>query len=91
MFVKLLAEFIGTFFLVFAFLLFPEAIFIAIIIGATVFFAGHIGGGHMNPAVSAALMVNGDINILECIFYISVQLLGGFAALMLIKFIRSRT
>ncbi len=40
----------------------------------------HISGGHLNPAVTVALWLNGKIQGLEAISYIIFQILAGFAS-----------
>jgi MIP family channel proteins len=91
---KLLAEFIGTFALVFI-----GAGAAAVVgdgagldgIGAVAFahgltvmvfaFAyGSISGAHVNPAVTFGVLVTGAISLVEAVAYIVVQLVGGIAA-----------
>ena len=38
---------------------------------------GHVTGGHINPAVTIAVMVTGKISVLRGIFYVIGQVLGG--------------
>lgn len=38
---------------------------------------GHVSGGHLNPAVTFGMILGGRINILQGIFYIASQVLGG--------------
>jgi aquaporin Z len=90
---RLVAEFIGTFFLVVtvcaaispktgAGILAPLAI--GSILMAMVFAGGHISGGHYNPAVSFAVMIRGKLTAGEWLCYTSMQLgagaVGGLAA-----------
>lgn len=92
---KLIAEFIGTFWLVLggcgsAILAssFPEHgigfIGVALAFGLTVltmaFAIGHISGCHLNPAVSVGLWIGGRFNKKELIPYIISQVLGGILA-----------
>lgn len=92
---KLLAEFVGTFFLIAAglgvfvatagspdLLAVAFAHGLAIAIGVTA--VGHVSGGHLNPAVTVALAAFGKIPIVEAIMYIVVQLAGAYAAALLI-------
>ncbi|MFD2822073.1 aquaporin Z [Lacinutrix iliipiscaria] len=91
---KLLAEFIGTFWLVLggcgsAVLAagIPELGIgfagVALAFGLTVltgaYALGHISGGHFNPAVSIGLVVGGRFNAKELPGYIISQVLGGIA------------
>jgi aquaporin Z len=90
---RLLAEFIGTFFLVFtvctatnpkhgAGALAPLAI--GAVLMVMVFAGGHISGGHFNPAVSAAVLTRGKLTVTEWSSYVAVQLaaaaVGGLLA-----------
>ncbi|MED1466835.1 aquaporin [Bacillus salipaludis] len=47
---------------------------------ALIYTFGHISGAHINPAVTLGFLVNGDIQILDAVFYIITQLLGGIIA-----------
>lgn len=90
---RLVAEFIGTFFLVLtvctatnpthgAGALAPLAI--GSVLMVMVFAGGHISGGHYNPAVSTAVLVRGKLAVSEWASYIAAQLaaaaLGGVLA-----------
>ena len=83
---RLLAEFIGTFFLVFTVCaavnpktgagpLAPLAI--GSVLMAMVFAGGHVSGGHYNPAVSLAVMIRGKLAISEWLAYTIAQLGAG--------------
>ncbi|HEX5023915.1 MAG TPA: aquaporin Z [Agriterribacter sp.] len=92
---KSIAEFIGTFWLVFggcgsALLAagFPDVgigfVGVALAFGLTVltiaYSFGHISGAHLNPAVTVGLWVGGRIPSKEVFPYIIAQVLGGIAA-----------
>jgi len=62
---KLLAEFIGTFWLV---------------LGGMAYAIGHISGCHLNPAVSLGLAVGGRFSFSELPGYVIAQVLGGVLA-----------
>lgn len=89
---KLLAEFVGTFFLIAAglgvfanggdLLATAFAHGLAIAIGVTAI--GHISGGHLNPAVSITMAVYRKMGIGEAAAYIVAQLAGGYLAALLI-------
>jgi len=49
--------------------------------------AERITGGHINPAVSIALMTVHKLKPLQCIFYIIGQILGAFLGAFLVYFI----
>jgi aquaporin Z len=85
---RLLAEFIGTFFLVItvcaainpktgAGALAPLAI--GAILMAMVFAGGRISGGHYNPAVSFAVMIRGKLAADEWLSYTATQFAAGTA------------
>ncbi|NCB13169.1 MAG: aquaporin, partial [Erysipelotrichia bacterium] len=91
---KLVAEFIGTFWLVLggcgsAVLAasFPELgigfVGVSLAFGLTVltmaYAIGHISGCHLNPAVSLGLWTNGRFSTSELLPYIIAQVLGGIA------------
>lgn len=77
---KLVAEFLGTFFLVtvVAFTGNPLAIGIALML--LVYSGGHISGAHFNPAVTFAFYLKKALSQKEAIEYVIAQLLGGIAA-----------
>src|SRR3954468_4627748 len=88
------AEFFGTFWLVFGgcgsavlAAAFPALgigfVGIALAFGLTVltmaFAIGHISGCHLNPAVSAGMVVGGRFPLSELLAYVLAQVLGAFA------------
>ncbi|VTT29206.1 aquaporin [Klebsiella pneumoniae] len=92
---KFMAEFFGTFVLVFGgcgsavlAAAFPELgigfVGVAMAFGLTVltmaYAVGHISGGHFNPAVSIGLWVGGRFEARLLLPYIIAQLVGGLAA-----------
>lgn len=92
---KLAAEFIGTFWLVFAgcgsaviSAAFPKLgigfLGVALAFGLTVltmvYCVGHISGAHLNPAISVGLAVGKRFPVAELLPYIIVQVLGGILA-----------
>src|SRR5580698_5167402 len=101
---RVLAEFIGTFWLVLggcgsAVLAakFPGVgiglLGVALAFGLTVvtmaYAVGHISGAHFNPAVTVGAWVAGRIGIGDVLPYIVVQVLGGIAAASLLALIAS--
>lgn len=85
----LLAEFIGTFALVFigagaGALQVGGLVGVALAHGLTLLVIaaayGHISGAHINPAVTIAVWLSKGIGTLTAVLYIIVQLLGGIAA-----------
>ncbi|MCO8145922.1 aquaporin Z [Rhodovulum tesquicola] len=101
---KLSAEFFGTFWLVFggcgsAVLAagFPELgigfVGVSLAFGLTVmtmaYAVGHISGGHFNPAVSLGLALGGRFGWGELLPYWAAQVVGGFAAAVVLFLIAS--
>ena len=101
---KLLAEFIGTFWLVLGgcgsavlAAAFPGLgigfVGVAIAFGLTnltmVYAIGHISGSHINPAVSVGLWAGGRFDSRELIPYIVAQVLGGLVAAAVLYLIAS--
>jgi aquaporin Z len=91
---KFLAEFIGTFLLVFlccgaasytaGYQGYLGTVGIALIFGLVLtglcYTIGHVSGSHVNPAVSIAMWVAGRLSTLEFFVYICAQFLGGIVA-----------
>lgn len=46
---------------------------------AIAYSVGRISGGHVNPAVSLAMLINGKISLKDFAFYVIAQVLGAFA------------
>src|SRR3981081_2729491 len=96
---KLIAEFIGTFALVFigagAAAVVGDGVglsgitAIAFAHGLTImvfaFAYGSIWGGHMNPAVTVGVLAVGAMGVGEAIGYIISQLIGGIAGALLLS------
>ena len=103
---KYLAEFLGTFWLVFGgcgsavlAAAYPELGIgfagVALAFGLTVltgaYAFGHISGGHFNPAVSIGLVVGGRFDSKDLVPYIISQVLGGvFAAFILYTIVQGQ-
>ncbi|CAI0408469.1 unnamed protein product, partial [Linum tenue] len=49
--------------------------------------AGHISGGHLNPAVTIGLLFGGHITVVRSAFYWVIQLLASSAACLLLKYL----
>ncbi len=58
-----------------------------LILMALVYTIGRVSGSHVNPAVSIACLIDGRISVLECVYYIIAQVVGGIAGTMLLSFI----
>jgi aquaporin Z len=101
---RVVAEFIGTFWLVLGgcgsavmAAAFPEVgiglLGVALAFGLTVltmaYAIGHISGCHLNPAVSVGLLAGGRFKAVDLLPYIVAQVLGGIVAAMTLYFIAS--
>ena len=56
-------------------------------IGLMIAAAGHISGGHYNPAVTIALCFGGKIGTIKAVAYILAQLVGAVVAALLLHYI----
>ena len=92
-----LAEFIGTFVLVFFACgvaawtgggtllgLVATALSFGLVIIAMAYTIGRVSGCHINPAVSLACLLDKRMSLKDFIFYVIAQFLGGFAGAMLL-------
>ena len=91
---NLVAEFIGTFALIFigagALALTREnlvavALAHGLVIVTFAYAYGHISGTHINPAVTLALLIAGEIQIVAAVGYWVVQFLGGILGAFVLK------
>ena len=88
-----IAEFIGTFFLVFTVCVGavlgyagPYApLAIGSVLMVMVYASGHISGGHLNPAVSLAVWIRGKLPTPQVIPYIVTQLVAGIVAALVAR------
>jgi aquaporin Z len=93
---KYIAEFIGTFFLVLtvgctvigdgAGALAPLAIGSALMV--MIFAAGHISGGHFNPAVTLGVWLRGKLDAKDVTPYMVSQVSGAVVAAFAVKFLK---
>jgi aquaporin Z len=89
-----LAEFIGTFALVFVGAsasivtkgdLVGTAIAYGLTLAVFVYAYGHISGAHLNPAVTFGLALNGTVKWMQAIFYWLAQFAGAILAIFFLK------
>src|SRR5450755_1511220 len=96
---KYIAEFIGTFFLVFtvgctvlpgaAGVIAPLAIGAALMV--MIFAGGHISGGHFNPAVTTAVFIRGRCSAADVLPYWIAQIAAGIAAAFVAMFLTGKS
>lgn len=98
---KYLAEFIGTFILVFfgtgsvivneqstnALGLVGISLTFGILISAVIYSIGSISGAHLNPAVTISFLLGKLIPKKDALFYISAQIIGAIFASLVLKFL----
>lgn len=52
---------------------------------------GRVSGAHVNPAVSIACLIDGRMNLVDCICYIAAQVVGACAGASILSFIWNST
>lgn len=52
---------------------------------------GRVSGAHVNPAVSIACLIDGRMNLRDCVCYIAAQIIGGCAGASILSFIWGST
>jgi aquaporin Z len=79
-FYKYLAEFLGTFALVMVILVTGNPIMIGAALTLIILLTSSISGGHVNPAVSFAMVSLKQLETELLVPYVASQILGGLAA-----------
>lgn len=77
---QLAAEFIGTFFLVLTVAFTGNPLAVGLMLAAMIYAFGPISGGHFNPVVTFAVLLNKGVTNKQAVKYTLVQLLAGFVA-----------
>ena len=81
-----IAELVGTFFFVLSIMAsggHPLAIGGALAL--VIYLIASVSGGHVNPAVSAAMWFNGSLTPVELVFYVLSQIVGALGAVVAYK------
>ena len=76
----LIAEFFGTFLLLMSIFVTGNALVIGLTLALNVWLLGGISGSHVNPAVSAAMLVKGAISPMEFVTFTIAQMAGAVSA-----------
>lgn len=63
----------------FPFSLLIIALAFGLVLTALAYTIGKVSGAHVNPAVSVACLIDGRIDVAECVEYVVLQILGGIA------------
>ena len=84
---KYFAEFLGTLFFVFVVIASGDVLAIGAALAIVTSIIGGISGGHVNPAVTLAIFVKGNLPRADLLPYILAQVAGGFAAVELNKLV----
>lgn len=74
-----------------AFTIIPIALAFGLVLIALCYTIGKVSGSHVNPAVSIAMLIDGRMDIIECIEYIFVQILGALSGAGILSFIMGST
>jgi aquaporin Z len=79
-FTNIALEFLGTFLLISVILLVGYSAAVGATLAGIVYFLSSTSGGHVNPAVSLAVYLKGDMDGASFLSYVVAQLLGGLVA-----------
>jgi len=76
-----IAEYFGTFFFILVILASGgNPLVIGAALALVIFLISGVSGGHVNPAVSLSMFLNGSLKPTHLFSYVFVQLLGGISA-----------
>lgn len=83
------AEFVGTFFFILSiFASGGNPLVIGAALALVIFLIANVSGGHVNPAVSLAMYMNGALKPMDLFSYVFSQLLGGVSAYYAYKMVQ---
>jgi glycerol uptake facilitator-like aquaporin len=81
----LIGEFLGAFLFVLSILVSGNPLVIGLVLALVVWLLSKISGGHVNPAVSLAFLLKGNLSYFEFVSYTVAQLVGAAASLYSFK------
>jgi len=85
-----IAEYVGAFFFILAiFASGGNPLIIGASLALVIFLIASISGGHVNPAVSLAMYMNGGLKPSDLFSYVFAQLLGGASAYYAYKAVKA--
>lgn len=87
---RYLSEFLGTFLFILAIIMTSQPFLIAATFLAIILLLGPMTGGHINPAVTLAMVFKGDLPAGDAAPYIIAQIAGGLAAVQIAKMLKAR-
>ena len=82
---KFLAEFIGTFVVLFVIIATGNAWLIGLTLAIVIYLLGKFSGGHFNPLVTIMMVLDNKQSSADLVPYIIAQILGGLMALQVFK------
>ena len=85
--IELVPEFLGTFALIFSILATGNWLVIGLTLAAVIYLIGDLSGGNVNPVVSIAMYMTGNMNLQKMLEYWVAQGLGGASAVLVYQFI----
>lgn len=85
MFNKYLAECLGTMAFIYVIFSIGDAVAIGVALAIMIMVIGGISGGHMNPAVSVAMVAANKLPAQELLPYVIAQIIGGVIAYQIYK------
>jgi aquaporin Z len=89
-FASYVAEYIGAFFFILSiFASGGNPLIIGAALALVIFLVASISGGHVNPAVSLAMYMNGSLKPIDLFSYVFAQLLGGVSAYYAYKTVKA--
>ena len=81
----ILCEALGTFLLLLAVLVSGNWLVIGLTLAAVLWLIGDISGGHVNPAITLVMYMNGSFTSALALQYVLAQVVGGLSALYTYK------